>query len=94
MVFKFAKMADEEVVLFAKDRDAKPRGKWMRVTTEGFPITGQPGKVRVPVLFCPVCKMDNLIVRHQINPDGLLVPEFACGNKCGFNDWVELEGWR
>lgn len=92
MVYKLPKLLSEEVVLFAKDNDSRPRGKWMPVTVESLPFTGRRGKIRFPLVFCPACRADNLLVNHQVNPDGMVLPEFTCGAKCGFREWIELEG--
>ena len=52
------------------------------------------GKRRV-FLACPTCAGIVRIQLDDVNEDGTLVVPFACRRKgCGFDDQVQLEGWR
>lgn len=87
MVVELSPASPEELVVFHRIGQAhKPM--W-------FMATDRRTRIRRPVIICPDCKRDSMILKHQINPDGTIIPFYTCGHPgCTFNDLITLKDWK
>jgi hypothetical protein len=65
-----------------------PAGNWQKVDNPPE-VGGVPA-----ILICPTCRQWGSLARtHRVDTDGTVHNSVICGYKCGFHDWVKLEGW-
>lgn len=59
-----------------------------------FPSTDRRTGITRPTVICPNCRRESLLVKHQINPDGMVIPGFHCRYECSFDDFLFLKEWK
>ena len=43
---------------------------------------------------CPKCGKPASITKHNISMTGKVAPSVVCPYKCGFHEWIILDGWN
>lgn len=69
---------------YPQSNDVLP-GTWEELDDDG---------VRRATFTCPICGKTGTLYTHTIAPNGVVLPSVVCYSKCGFHEFICLEGWH